>query len=177
MNELQRLTTQYDAAEDRIRLSGSTPGNETLTLWLTQRLLNHLVAHLCGSLERSSAKPMEKAQAPEQALRTHVEQTFAQQRALAALSQQRPVDPMQVSPSWRVDTVAVKRTGNGVRLTFSGVKEGERAQLDMPTPVLRQWLSILYKHYRRAGWPILVWPAWMEEAKHALPVPGKTLIH
>ena len=177
MTELQRLTTQYDAAEDRIRLSGSTPGNETLTLWLTQRLLNHLVAHLCASLEKSSAKPMEKAQAPEQALRTHVEQSFAQQKALAALSRQLPVEPIQASPSWRVDTVAVKSTRNGVRLTFSGLKEGERAQFDMPTPVLRQWLSIVFNHYRRAGWPMLVWPAWMEEAKQALPVPEKKLIH
>lgn len=161
MTELQRLTTQYDAAEDRIRLSGSTPGNETLVLWLTQRLLNRLVPLLCQGLEkRLPAKPGEKALR----MQEQVQQSFAQQRARAALPRQAPVQPGADSPQWRVEVVDVKQAPGGVRLVFKGVAEAHQAVLKLPTPAMRQWLGIVFEQYRRAGWATQVWPAWMEEA-------------
>ena len=46
MNSLQRITTEYDEREDRIRVSGQLAQGEAVVLWLTQRLLNRLVPHL-----------------------------------------------------------------------------------------------------------------------------------
>ena len=52
MAELQRITTEFVDAEDRIRLAGEDAAGEAVVLWLTQRLLNRLVAHLCDWLEQ-----------------------------------------------------------------------------------------------------------------------------
>ena len=46
MSELQRITSEYIEAEDRLRLTGEVGEGETETLWLTQRLLTRLLDHL-----------------------------------------------------------------------------------------------------------------------------------
>eukprot|EP01036_Dinobryon_divergens_P055429 gene55429-74016_t len=43
MTILQRITTEYIEAEDRVRLSGVSPSGEALSLWVTQRLLSRLL--------------------------------------------------------------------------------------------------------------------------------------
>lgn len=160
MKNLQRITTEYDPAEDRVRLTGSSEEEEARVLWLTQRLLNRLVPHLCQRLEK------EAPQRPggERSLRAQLEQSFAQQRARAALSGQAPVQPPANVSAWRVDAVDLKFEAGGVRLTFKGVLQADRAVLQLPLLGLRQWLGILHGQYRRAGWSAQVWPVWMEEA-------------
>ncbi len=159
MIELQRLTTQYDPAEDRIRLSGSAGEGQVLVLWLTQRLINRLVPHLCKGLEKRLQSKLGA-----QKLQAHVQQSFAQQRARAALQRQAPVQPDADSPQWRVETIDVKQAPGGVRLLLKGIDETQEAVIDLPTPALRQWLGILFEHYHRAAWSPQVWPDWMEEA-------------
>lgn len=166
MTELKRITTQYDPVEDRIRVTGTGDDGRTLTLWLTQRLLNRLAAHLCQGLENKAAKP---ARSPEQPLRTHVEQAFAQQRAKAEQGRLPPVVPSTDTPQWRVDNVDVKLGKGGARLTFKGAGDSQQALLTLAQPALRQWLGIVYEQYRRSGWPLQAWPAWMEEAATATP--------
>lgn len=160
MKNLQRITTEYDPSEDRVRLTGSSEEEEARVLWLTQRLLNRLVPHLCQRLEK------EAPQRPggERSLRAQLEQSFAQQRARAALSGQAPVQaPANVS-AWRVDAVDLKFEAGGVRLTFKGALQADLAVLQLPLFGLRQWLGILHGQYRRAAWPLQVWPVWVEEA-------------
>ena len=162
MTELKRLTTQYDPDEDRIRLTGTDDQGQTVCLWLTQRLINRLVPHLCQGLEKQDFASA--AQAREQALRSHVEQSFAQQKARAALQRQAPVAAADDTPQWRVDSLDIKRAPGGVRLVFKGQLEAQQAALGLPTLALRQWLGIVFEQYRRAQWPTQVWPAWVEEA-------------
>lgn len=162
MTDLKRLTTQYDPAEDRIRLTGTNDQGQTLCLWLTQRLMNRLVPHLCEGLEKQASSSLSKVM--EQPLRSHVEQSFAQQKARAALERQAPVVAAYDAPQWRVEAVDVKHASGGVRLVFKGVAQGQQAVLNLPVPALRQWLGIVFEQYRRAGWATQVWPAWMEEA-------------
>jgi hypothetical protein len=160
MKSLHRITTEYDPAEDRIRLTNNTGQEEASVLWLTQRLLNRLVPHLCQRLEKET----QYRQGEETSLRAQLEQSFAQQRAQAALPGVEPVQAAANMPPWRVEAVDMKFEAGGVRLTFRGVLEADRAVLQLPVLGLRQWLDILHRQYRRAGWPALVWPVWMEEA-------------
>lgn len=162
MKSLKRFTTQYDPAEDRVCLTGADEQGQTLRLWLTQRLLNRLVPHLCEALEKQVAASTTRGMS--QPLRSHIKQSFAQQHARAALPLQRSVVPAADAPQWRVETLDIKRTSRGVRLSFNGTAEAEQAVLDLPTTALRQWLGIVFEQYRRAGWPVQVWPAWIEEA-------------
>lgn len=43
MAGLQRITTQYDEREDRIRLAGETMNDQMVVLWFTQRMLHRLL--------------------------------------------------------------------------------------------------------------------------------------
>lgn len=174
MTQLHRISTQYDPDEDRIRLTGTDDGGQTLVLWLTQRLLNRLMPHLCEGLEKMAAQPGKPSSAAGQDLRAHMEQSFAQQKAKAELPRQQPVVPVADAAQWRVDTVDVKHGASGVRIVLKRAAEGHQATLTLPTPVLRQWLGIVFEQYRRAGWSAQVWPAWMEEAAAPAPkaVPG-----
>ena len=148
--QLQRITTQYDPAEDRIRLTGTDEHGQTHLLWLTQRLLNRLVPNLCNGLEKKSDRPVQSTPATNRSLRTHVEQSFAQQRASAQLPRQAPVVPLADTTDWRVHSVDVKHAPGGARLTFCGTTESQQAALVLPTSALRQWLGIAFVQYRRA---------------------------
>lgn len=167
MMRWERVTSQYDPAEDRIRLAGVGADGQTVVLWLTQRLLNRLVGHLCQGLEKRSAAVLQQphSRAQTQPVHTHVMQSFAQQKAHAAHPVQRPVTPVADAPRWRVETVDVNQAAGGVQLTFMGVGGTEQAVLSLPTPALRQWLNIVFEQYRRAGWRVHAWPAWMEDAQ------------
>ena len=172
MMEINRFTTQYDPMEDRIRLTGADDRGQTLSLWLTQRLLNRLVPHLCVGLEKRFGAFASKGNG--QSLSAHVVQSFAQEKARTALPRSRPVVPTVDAPQWRVETVDVKNAPGGVRLTLKGPTEAEQASLVLSTPAQRQWLGIVYEQYRCASWPMQVWPHWMVEAAGSPPraVPG-----
>jgi hypothetical protein len=162
--ELQRVTTEYVAAEDRIRLSGEAADGTTIVLWLTQRLLNLLAPRLTGGLER-----------PDSASDTLL-QGFAQQAAEASLSPQPAVEVTTPAASWRVDAVDILSGPDGVALTFRS-DEGPAARLTLATEPLRQWLGILRRQYQAAGWTDRVWPDWMEDAVMAPTRPGATPLH
>lgn len=173
MNVLLRLTTRYDPVEDRLQITGVARDGQTLTLWLTQRLLNRLVVHLCGSLERLNLRSGDGAEPESLALslsgKFHLEQSFAQQKARAALPVQPPVVAVQDAPQWRVDVVDCKQVPGGVHLLLKGATNSHLAALPLPVTALRQWLAVLFEQYRQGGWPMQVWPAWMEDAAGSSP--------
>jgi hypothetical protein len=181
MHVLERLTTRYDPNEDRMQITGVADDGQTLTLWLTQRLLNRLVLHLCSSLEQPNQQPGNSLNSSVTSLslpvRNHLEQSFAQQRARSALSVQPPVVPVADAPQWRVDSVDIKQGSGRVHLVLKGAIDGQQALLPLPLPVLRQWLGVVFEQYRQGGWPMQVWPAWMEEAHRPPAAPGHTVVH
>ena len=159
MSSLQRITTEYRETEDRIRLAGEARGSEgarsgpAVALWLTQRLLNRLIPHLCQWLEqREPALP-----------RGEVLQTFAQQVATAALEPQPAVQVSAQHAEILVHSVDVKRSSNRITLVFRGADGAAVAELSTGSVSLRQWLHILSAQYRKAQWPLTTWPAWLRE--------------
>ena len=48
---LERVTTRYSVAQDRICLAGELPGGSPVVLWLTQRLLRRLLPPLLAWLQ------------------------------------------------------------------------------------------------------------------------------
>lgn len=161
MTVAQRFTTEFIDFEDRLRISASLPNQAVAVMWLTHRLLDRLVTHLAGLLEKETAQ----APLPE------VQQTFAQQAAVASHVQQSqeqvqiPVQPQQaqVVHEWLVTEVDVTPVEQGVSLRFKGAAK-QVVELGMPPVMLRQWLGIVHSQYVRAGWPLSPWPVWMNEA-------------
>lgn len=153
--ELQRITTEYVATEDRLRLSGETADGTTVVLWLTQRLMNLLAPQLTGWLERQDAAGGEALQ------------EFAQQAAEASLAPQPPVQASSPETEWCVITVDIGQGPDGVTLILKSDGDARQVSLPMPTHALRQWLAIVRNQYVLGAWPTTAWPAWMDET-HAL---------
>lgn len=163
--ELQRITTEYVAVEDRLRLSGETADGRTMVLWLTQRLMNLLAPQLTGWLERQEA-------AGGGAL-----QEFAQQVAEASLVVQPPVRATSPETDWCVVTVDIAQGPDGVTLVLRSHDDARQVRLPMPTEALRQWLAIVRNQYVLGAWPTTAWPAWMSET-HALSIaPAPPALH
>ncbi|AAK25014.1 hypothetical protein [Caulobacter vibrioides] len=162
--DLQRVTTEYVAVEDRVRISGEAADGATVVLWLTQRLLNLLVPRLTGGLEQPDSTS------------DALMQGFAQQAAEASLSPQPAVEAAAPSASWRVDSVDILSGPDGVALTFRS-DEGPAARLSLANEPLRQWLSILRRQYQAAGWIDRVWPVWMEDDMRPAARPDATPLH
>ncbi len=155
--ELLRVTTEYVVTEDRIRLSGATADDQTLVLWLTQRMLNLLAPQLTGWLERQGATGGEMLQ------------EFAQQAAKASLTAEPAVQAAAAEAAWCVVSVDIATGPDGVTLVFKSDDETRTARLPFPTESLRQWLSIVRGQYVAGGWPTSAWPAWMDETHVAAP--------
>jgi len=168
MKLLQRITTEYVDAEDRMRLSGETEDGETVTLWLTRRLLKRLVAHLCDWLEQETGAG--------DRLHSGLMNGFAQQAAAASLASQPPVRVADGAACSLVDSVDVTAGGNGVRLTFRRAGD-ESGGLILQPLQLRQWLSILHAQYDKADWPEADWPEWVTENRPVSPTAAPVAVH
>lgn len=166
-NTLQRITTGYSELQDRICLAGVDSGNQTVVLWLTHRLLNRLVPHLCQWLERQlGTSPL-----------SELKQEFAQQKAWAELEPQAPVRAEADNPGVLVHSVDLKSTRAGMDLLFKDVGGNVEASLQLAPKPLRQWLSILHAHYQRAGWLAALWPSWVTDAKTPQQTNRAALLH
>lgn len=153
MSELLRITTEYVETEDRFRLSGEVRENQTVEMWLTQRLLVRLLPHLFAWLEKEE----EKSNA---ALPADIVQSFAQQAAQASLAPEAPVQREADTQTWLVQAVDISTDQEVLALRFRGFKE-EQIRLTLPQQVLRQWLGILHVLWGRAEWPAGLWPEWI----------------
>lgn len=163
--ELQRITTQYVATEDRLRLSGETAEGGTVVLWLTQRLMNLLAPQLTSWLERRDAAGGEALQ------------EFVQQAAEAALTPLPPVRATTPEMDWCVVSVDINPGEDGVMLVLKSDGETRQASLPMQAEALRQWLGIVRNQYVVGAWPTTAWPAWMDETQAITAVRTPAALH
>lgn len=164
---LQRITTEYVEHEDRLRITGELVGGETKVLWLTQRLMNRLVAHLCPTLERPASD----------ARSASIQRTFELQAAAAALTPQAPVQPSADVPQALVQSVDLTVSPTAVRLVFKDEAGEVVAQLILAPLLLRQWLSVVHGQYQKGEWPTGAWPLWLEEAQAVPSAAAATVWH
>lgn len=173
MQTLNRVTTQYDMAQDRIRMTGEVKEGQTVVVWLTQRLVNRLVAHVSTKLEKPEPRQPQLL-----AVQAQVQQSFAQQRARSEMkSPLPPVKADELSPQWLVHKVDIKSGPDGMRLVFQGEAMSEQVALGMGFTPLRQWLGILHDQYRLAGWSTGMWPTWVTESALPPKPANKTVLH
>jgi hypothetical protein len=169
MINLQRITTEYVESEDRIRLNGEGEDGQTIVLWLTQRLLSKVVAHLLGLIEKQS--PDLSNTSPSKTPKSSLLQGFEQQAAQAELSPEHPVEAVPTSQSWLIQEVDITLNPEGTLvLVFKRDLGSEptqqdacKASLSVVAKQLRQWLGMVHVQWQRAGWPLALWPKWMDE--------------
>lgn len=162
--ELERITTEYVPDEDRIRLVGEVGDGTTVVIWLTQRLLQRLLAVLLQRLEQQSAHT----------LHAELLQGFAQQAARAELTSQAPVQADDGNAPWLAHAVDIGQSDLGVSLTFKSA-DGASASLLLSDQHLRQWLNIVNDVTLLAQWPQDVWPQWLRDS--AAPAGKNIVVH
>ena len=73
-----------------------------------------------------------------------------------------PVSGCVTTPEHLVSSVQVERSAQCLRMVFS-TEQSPIAQMALYPQSLRQWLNILFDAWRRADWPVDLWPAWMHD--------------
>ena len=164
--ELRRLSTEFVPVEDRIRLSAEDDLGNKVTLWLTQRLLLRLLPSILRWIERLES---ERLGAPGL-------QGFRQQAARAGLASQPTVRADERSSAWLVRAIDFSPGAKTMRLNFRGGTD-QHARLALAVLPARQWLNIVHDAWRRAGWSMEVWPAWMQEARPTEQPPRPPVLH
>lgn len=178
MQALQRITTEYDEHEDRLRLSGELSDGSSVLLWLTQRLLYRILPHLTQWLGQHDAGAAGNAVGLWQD--SDWIQSFAQQAAQEQLAPSPPVRTSASTASWRVDRAHIIETTTTTGtptlcVVFQGPAQQEARLVLAPEP-LRQWLGIVYAQTQRGQWPMAAWPTWMHESQ-ACGAPPAAALH
>lgn len=169
--ELQRVTTEYIAVEDRVRISGAMSDDQAVVLWLTQRMLNRIVPRLTQWLEQKGV-----AGATAGIVDNEMLQGFAQEAARAIAPALPAVQADSTSATSLVDSVDIATADAGVALIFK-TGDAKSARLTLVTHALRQWLGIMHDQYVKAQWPTTVWPAWIQEASQAAAKAAPAVMH
>ncbi len=158
MPVLQRLTTEYIEKEDRVRISGKGIDGEFESFWLSQRLLIRLIRYLVSAIEES---PSSDEPTSVTDLRTNtLFNEMAQQVAQQTLPAQAPVVTPQEGNPWLVLEVDVSKVQQRIKLVFKSARS-KHTELLLDKNQLRQWLSILFRLWQQAEWPLSVWPDWI----------------
>jgi hypothetical protein len=156
MPSLQKITTTYSEAEDRLCVAGEDETGAAVALWLTRRLANRLVRQLVAWLEEEDGGALA-------VLGPELRQSWAQEKAVRQLEPSAPVRTDRGAPQLLVASVDLSRAAQHYLLGFRTAADAAPS-LTLSGTELRQWLGILHHLYQIADWPRDPWPTWMEEA-------------
>ncbi|MFA5631177.1 MAG: hypothetical protein WC997_06680 [Porticoccaceae bacterium] len=158
---LHKVTLRYSKVEDRVRMDAQTEAGEVVAFWLTQRLCRELISPFVtyfnnADVACTSASP-QSISAVQGFL--HHEAKVHKKRALPVAREKavRVVLPSR----------AQVRTSSKVIQIALPLQENTMAVLAMRPDEARQWLDILYQQYRRAEWPLDIWPQWIRSVPSA----------
>ena len=174
MITLQRITSEYIKSEDRIRLTAISKAEETIILWITQRLLIRLIAHFLGWLEKE-APEVARSSAIGNETKSAL-QGMAQQSAAAKLPEQSAVTANSDSAALLVKEIDIKMSEEVVLLVFK-CDEAWKAELSFTVQQLRQWLGMIHRLWRLAEWPVSIWPDWMDDNQQLDSVDADSSVH
>ncbi len=160
MSSLKRITIEYNEQEDRISLAGLTQSGQTVTMWITMRLMSRLIIHCLSLLERDSLEP-KKIPTENQKSKERI-QNFVQRSAEEQIVKETAVEVSVDSPEHLIIEIDVTNTGSGLSIIFKGEADSVH-NIFFNGEQLRQWLAMLYTVWQKAEWPKTIWPAWMEK--------------
>jgi len=159
MVHLKKITLRYVEVEDRVRMSAEhDEDGEPLVLWLTLRFCRMLVKALCRHVEKSPSSQI--------AFDRDTLLSFRQRDAEGQLQPSAPVRVVPDGPMAVPERVSLSFSSEGVVMKFfSGHKA--LAFMPMSQTELLQWLGLLHRIFKKAGWPLDSWPEWFTLSDHS----------
>jgi hypothetical protein len=154
---LKKITFTYSEVEDRIRMSAELKNGEPVLFWLTLRLCRRLVRALIDHIERS----VPRSSLVDTGLLLSCRQRDAEWQHESSEPVSFSAGSLKVLP----EKIELSYSQHHAGLLFP-LGDGQEAQLQMTLQELRQWLAILHRQFKKAGWPMEVWPAWFVKPVH-----------
>lgn len=168
--QLGRFRTEYNPVEDRLRLTGEPldKNRNTVSIWLTMRLISRLVPHLAKAVNG----PKFIASNHPSALHS-----FAQTAATSAMqATTTPIAPAQSGTHFLPETINISNRNNTLIIDFID-KHQNIIQLPLPSLMIRQWLSVLLTNFKKANWPLNCFPDWTDPSKNKAVADSIKAIH
>ena len=162
--EITRATLAYHQIEDRLSLTCALHDSELIVLWLTARLVNQLVPHLCKVM--AQAPELSKSLADLNANEAAAPAAITNQNADAGMSDANRTNLSSGAEvvanegciSWVVTSVDIRHGPMLVQLEFRHNHQNyRRASLSLEHTLLVRWLNGLRRCYVQAGWPMECW--------------------
>lgn len=169
---LEKVTLNYVAVEDRISMRAQVRDGEARTFWLTQRMCGQLVKSVVDYLDKTTAAVSVAAPAGKS-----VVQSYYQQEAMLKRTKTASVDASSsTEPPLLVKTLKIRTSPKSLVIRLP-LPDGVNASLPLKPREARQMLQILHGQYRKAGWPLDIWPRWIAEAGETDPATDKGPLH
>ncbi len=173
--ELQTFTTRYNAHQDRLCIDGQTFGGEVISLWLTYRLLRNLLPALL-QLVTPAADTKDKSNILAEWALTTAQAQQRPEKAVRKPIQDRPRPNTPPPASWLISSIELKSSPQRALLVFCISEHKSVAVVSLKPEHLRQWLGIVYRMWKRAGWPENEWPSWMRGTETSS-TPDNLIVH
>lgn len=155
MTAMRRVTTEYVAQEDRVRLVAELDNGSKLVCWLTQRLVVRLVPALLAGLKQT---------VEDHSLSENQQKAAEVYAWLEARVSKKPVSAVRLEvglPEELVVKLDVKVRADGRRiLIFHFLKSGS-VRLPLSPSALRLWLGALQLACEKGDWRSVSWPEWL----------------
>ena len=150
VRRLARMTLAYSREDDRVRLDGEDDDGETITLWLTARLLSALVRYLARQQEDLLVTPNSH-----EGGEVHRESTI--------------VRCDDKSPQVLITAVDLSTTEEHIKLMLKDNTGSEVAGFALSAHALRIWVQGVRNCFEQAGWSQAVFLQGFDAAKDDCP--------
>lgn len=156
-----RASLTYNQTEDRVSLTCAVNNYECVVLWLTARLANRLVPHLCqvvaqlpdaSSLNSDQEVMDNDAAAPAESL-----ENDATAGAVSCSAPEAPVVAEAGSVAWLVTAIDLTNGPMFVQLSFRDDQGQAPVLLSLAHSQLAQWSDGLKRCFVRASWSLGCW--------------------
>ena len=138
---LSRLTLDYSANQDRMKLAGVTAEGSFVIAWLSLRLLARLIPHLLNRCETLLPPALQNEEHSE---------TLNQ-----SVAPEEPVIPSSGALEFLARSADISQAAGGLIVAFRD--EDNMVRFVLPKTNAMRWLGGLRKLYQVAEWPMDVW--------------------
>lgn len=164
-----RMTTGYDVQQDRLCLSVLDRQRRRTRIWLTQRLAGRIIPALLQQLQGAADQEPLPARPAGRASASAVVRPRRRAPPAAPVAAAKGDDGGDGEDRLPTNIRIGTRKGQTILIFDGASARDESIVIPIDGARLRQWLRIFYKHYKRAGWPLEIWPRWFERDAFARP--------
>ncbi len=160
---LQKITVNYVAEEDRLKLTAAAHQDQTVIYWLTRRMLGVLLTPMFEWLNKRVENSFGGIGEGSWQLRSQeTKLTMASNAAQAKMHREEPVIASAESIEQILKSVDVRAEKDRF-LILLPIDNAHRGVIPFEQDTLLQWLGIIYRVQHDADWRLPQWPSWFIE--------------